>query len=627
MSYRTKALDTEGMPPGIPHIIVNEAAERFSFYGMKAVLVVFMTQYLWLMGDRAEVPMSEVRANQVFHTFGAFVYFLPIFGAILSDLFWGKYNTIIWLSLVYCAGHGALALMGVLGDPTMWLFVGLGLIALGAGGIKPCVSAHVGDQFGRRNQHLLVRIFNWFYFAINLGAFASTALTPFTLEWYGPHWAFGIPGVLMALATLVFWLGRKHFAHLPARPGPFLRELTSRDGVMAIVKLLPLVLFVGIFWALFDQTGSSWIFQLQDMDREIFGVELLPSQVQAVNPILILTLVPLFAYVIYPLLDRFFKLTALRKISIGLFLAALAFTVPALTQEAIDRGQTPHVSWQILAFLLLTMSEIMVSIVCLEFFYTQAPLKIKSLVMSIGLLPVFLGNQIIVGVNHWIEVPSVVENRSELALVRHAGLDGIEETEDDVVCRYRDGILQGVEFADWEIFARGALQIENFVEANGRKFPDDKTGQRLLDGLEDQWGNSLIYELRNRQLARIRSVGADGQDKSRWDQGVMLRLIPNNAEQSADSKKMTWLEKRKRALDVEPSADAGSDDGVEKIDSTEYPPGEGIERTYFSGGSAGMTSLEGARYFWFFTKMMLITAVLFVPFAKLYRVRNYLNAE
>jgi POT family proton-dependent oligopeptide transporter len=102
--------------------------------------------------------------------------------------------------LVYCLGHFALAL-----DHTrLGLLLGLGLIALGPGGIKPCVSAHVGDQFGRSNAHLLPHTFGWFYFAVNLGVFASTLATPWLLQQLCPGWAFGVPGLLMVAATLLF---------------------------------------------------------------------------------------------------------------------------------------------------------------------------------------------------------------------------------------------------------------------------------------------------------------------------------------------------------------------------------------------------------------------------------------
>src|SRR5690606_3573456 len=121
-------------------------------------------------------------------TFTAAAYFFPVFGALLADVFLGKYRTILYLSIVYCIGHAALALMGTPGvGPSMWLFIGLMLISIGSGGIKPCVSANVGDQFGKANQHLLTKVYQWFYFSINFGAFLSTLLTPWVLQHHGPH--------------------------------------------------------------------------------------------------------------------------------------------------------------------------------------------------------------------------------------------------------------------------------------------------------------------------------------------------------------------------------------------------------------------------------------------------------
>ncbi len=388
------------MPGGIPYIIVNEAAERFSFYGMRAILVVFMTQYL-LDSSGMLAVMSEEDARGWYHLFVSAVYVTPLLGALLSDGILGKYRTIILLSLVYCAGHFVLAL-----DDTRWgLTVGLGLIALGAGGIKPCVSAHLGDQFGRSNQGLLARAFSWFYFAINFGAFISSLATPWLLVHYGSTIAFGLPGVLMLAATLVFRAGRYKFVHVPPGGRRFLKEAFSRTGLGAIGRLTVVYLFVAVFWSLFDQTGSSWVLQAGQMDRMLFGVELLPAQVQAVNPLLVMLLIPVFSYKIYPAIDRVFPLTPLRKIAIGLFLAALAFAIPTAIQVSIDQGGTPSIGWQLLAYVVLTSAEVMVSITSLEFSYTQAPKTMKSFVMAFFMLSISLGNLFTSAVNFFIQQP------------------------------------------------------------------------------------------------------------------------------------------------------------------------------------------------------------------------------
>lgn len=386
------------MPPGIPYIVGNEAAERFSFYGMRAILVVFMTQHLVDAAGQLDV-MSEAEAKGWYHLFVSAVYFTPLLGALISDALLGKYRTIIALSIVYCLGHFVLAL----DDTRTGLAMGLALIALGAGGIKPCVSAHIGDQFGQSNRHLLPTAFSWFYFAINVGAFTSTLITPWLLTRHGASLAFALPGLFMLLATVVFWAGRRRFVHVPPGGTAFLSQAVGPIGLGVMTKLAAVFLFIAIFWSLFDQTASAWVLQAQHMDRQIFGVELLPAQIQATNPLLVLCLIPAFAYGVYPALERLMVLTSPRKIAMGLFLAALAFVVPSLAQEAIDSGATPHIAWQLLAYLLLTSAEVMVSITGLEFAYTQAPLRMKSLVMALFMLSIAAGNLLTSAINFLIE--------------------------------------------------------------------------------------------------------------------------------------------------------------------------------------------------------------------------------
>jgi len=400
MAYLTRPLEQQGMPAGIPYIIGNEAAERFSFYGMRTILVVFMTQYL-MGADGQLAPMNEEDAKGWYHLFVSAVYFTPLIGAVLSDVWLGKYRTILLLSLVYCAGHLALAL----DDTRVGLALGLGLIALGAGGIKPCVSAHVGDQFGWRNRQLISRTFGWFYAAINVGAFVSTLLTPWVLRHHGPHWAFGIPGVLMALATLLFWMGRNKFVHVPPAGPAFLREALAPESLRIFGRLALIYLFVAVFWSLFDQTGSSWVLQAQQMDRHLFGIEVLPSQIQAANPLLVILLIPLFSYVIYPALGRIMKLTPMRKVAMGFFLAAAAFAISSLAQVRIDAGGAPSILWQLAAYVVLTSAEVMVSITALEYSYTQAPRTMKSFIMALFMLSVSLGNLFTSAVNFFIQNP------------------------------------------------------------------------------------------------------------------------------------------------------------------------------------------------------------------------------
>lgn len=385
--YLTAPLKTEKMPPGIPYIVGNEAAERFNFYGMRAILVVFMTKYL-VDRSGAAAPMTENAANASYHLFLFANYFFPTMGAILSDAFLGKYRTIIWLSLVYCLGSVVLAL-----DHTRFgLTAGLTLIAIGSGGIKPCVSAHVGDQFGALNQHLLSRAFGWFYFSVNFGSFFSILLVPWLLENYGALPAFGVPAVLMLLATVVFWMGRYKFAHIPPAGKQFLEETFSPEGRAALGRLAILYVFVAIFWSLWDQSGGEWVLQAEKMNLHFLGINWLASQIQAVNAIMILAFIPLFQYLIYPAVSRVFPLTPLRKIGLGLIVTGLSFLVSAWIEKQIAAGLKPSIGWQLPAYALLSAGEVMVSITSLEFAYTQAPKAMKSVVMALYLLSISAGN-------------------------------------------------------------------------------------------------------------------------------------------------------------------------------------------------------------------------------------------
>jgi POT family proton-dependent oligopeptide transporter len=407
-----EALDNK-FPSQIKYIVGNEACERYSYYGMKSILTVFMIQVLLF---------QEADATFTYHIFSSLCYFFPVLGAFISDRIWGKYKTILYLSLVYCAGHAVLSIW----ETKMGLYAGLGLIAFGSGGIKPCVSAHVGDQFKANQQHLLKKVYELFYFMINFGSFFSTLVTPWTLKHYGASIAFGIPGVLMFLATIVFWMGRKEFVHVPPsksdghgffavlfsamgnqkkrKPGQsFLDAALGEhnqeqiDATKSVIDIAKLFAAISVFWALFDQHGSSWVIQAGKMDLNFMGMQFEASQIAAWNPIMVMGLIPLFSMGFYPLLDKMgLKTTPIRRITWGMFVAAIAFVIVAAIQMSMESSPeaSVNVMWQFFPYLVMTMAEVMISITGLEFAYTQAPRAMKSSVMSIWLLTVFFGNLI-----------------------------------------------------------------------------------------------------------------------------------------------------------------------------------------------------------------------------------------
>src|SRR5690554_575480 len=408
----TTNTDNNKFPPQIKYIVGNEACERYSYYGMRSILTVFMIQVLLF---------QEAKATSVYHLFAGACYLTPLLGAWISDRIWGKYKTILYLSLIYCVGHAVLAIW----ETEYGLYVGLGLIALGSGGIKPCVSAHVGDQFKANQQHLLKKIYELFYFMINFGSFFSTLITPWTLDKFGPSVAFGIPGILMFIATFIFWLGRKQFVHVPPTKSDghglipvvlsAFKHNSSRtsgmkfldgaikdhsqeqiEAVRAVFDIAKLFAAISVFWALFDQHGSSWVIQAMNMDLVFMGVQFSASQIAAWNPIMVMGLIPFFSLIVYPFFEKMgVQMTPLRRMTWGMFVGAISFLIIGMIQIWMDASDDKiNVMWQFFPYLVITMAEVMISITGLEFAYTQAPRSMKSSIMSIWLLTVFFGNLI-----------------------------------------------------------------------------------------------------------------------------------------------------------------------------------------------------------------------------------------
>ncbi|HVV55252.1 MAG TPA: MFS transporter, partial [Mucilaginibacter sp.] len=307
------------------------------------------------------------------------------------------------------------------------------LIAIGAGGIKSCVSANVGDQFDKSNQDLLSKVYGWFYFSINAGSMVSTVLIPWVYANYGPTLAFGIPGVLMALATIIFFSGRKMYVKVPPvgvnknnfvfisvyalfnigkkEKGQSLLDVAKGkfdpekvEGIKAVWRVMFVFFFALGFWAVWDQNLSEWVLQLQSMDRTVnlgfTKFTIYSGQVQTFNPVFLLLFIPLFNYWIYPRLDKIgLKTTPLRRFGAGLILTAVSFVIIALIQSNIDKGGHPTFWWQVLAYVMLSAAEVLVSITGLEYAYTHSPKSMKSTMTAVWLMVVAVGNLITAWVN------------------------------------------------------------------------------------------------------------------------------------------------------------------------------------------------------------------------------------
>lgn len=464
------------MPRQIPFIIANEGCERFSFYGMRNILTVFLSTMLLTYLPQGERTGA---AKEVFHTFVIGVYLFPMLGGWLSDRFFGKYNTVLWFSLIYCAGHACLALFD---DNVTGFYTGLLLIALGSGGIKPLVASFVGDQFDQKNKHLAKVVFDAFYWMVNVGSFLASLTMPIFLRKLGPAIAFGIPGALMFIATIVFWSGRRHYVMVPPAPpspdsflrvvrtalsrgttgkvlgslgvllgagalaltpqfgivvafclgvvlligiagtGAWLQLDRARDahpdaaieGVRAVLRLLVVFALTSPFWSLFDQKASTWVIAADAMVKPSWFE---PSQMQAFNPFLVLVLIPLNTLFTYPALRRLgWDPTPLRRMVLGLGFAALAWVAIGGIQLVIDGGAPVSLMWQIGPYILLTLGEVLISTTGLEFSYSQAPPAMKGVIMSFWYLSVTMGNVWVLMTNSTVKSPSALEAISSTGL-------------------------------------------------------------------------------------------------------------------------------------------------------------------------------------------------------------------
>jgi len=420
-------------PRAVPYIIGNEAAERFSFYGMRSILTLFLVKQFFLPAGEG-TDIANAHANKLHHLFVMVAYALPFVGGMIADWFTGKYKLILYISMVYCLGHLMLAMFdgGLTGFE-----VGLLVVAIGAGGIKSCVSANVGDQFDASNQDLLSKVYGWFYFSINAGSTVSQLMIPWTYDRFGPKVAFGVPGILMALATIIFFSGRKKYVKVPPqgvnrnnlvfitwyalthsgqkKPGQSLLDVAKGpydpervEGIKAVYRVMSVFFFALAFWAVWDQCLSEWTLYAEKMNRVVnlgfTSITVLPGQLATLNTVFLLLFIPLFNYVIYPWLDkRGLKTTPLRRLGTGLILTALSFVVIGLVHNSIEHGAKPSMFWEVLAFVILSAAEVLVSITGLEYAYTHSPKSMKSTMTGIWFLVVSFGNLITALVNGLIE--------------------------------------------------------------------------------------------------------------------------------------------------------------------------------------------------------------------------------
>jgi POT family proton-dependent oligopeptide transporter len=392
----------ERYPPQAFYVIFTEGAERLSYYGLTAILATHLTRNL---------NFSDADSATFSFFFSGLVYFAPLLGGFVADRYLGRYRTILYVSLGYVLGHAVLSAW----DTKTGVYVGCVLIAMGAGGIKPCVSAFMGDQFKPEQANLIERAYGWFYFAINVGSVIGILVVPYVFDRQSAWLAFLIPGIAMALALVIYVAGRGHYTKVPAsgpRPDGFLAVvlgggLTAKgqakfppeaiNGVRATFRIAAVFSFISVFWALFFQYNSSWQLQAEHMNRDVFGFQISAGHLSLYNSVFVLALIPVMNGIYKRRSAAGREVKPLTKMAIGMYIAPLGFLSALVLQRLLDQATAastppPHALWQVAQYFFLSLAEVLISVTGLEFAFTQAPKSMKGAIMGVWFLTFSVGS-------------------------------------------------------------------------------------------------------------------------------------------------------------------------------------------------------------------------------------------
>ncbi|HQR06590.1 MAG TPA: oligopeptide:H+ symporter [Gemmatales bacterium] len=370
----------KGHPTGFYFFFWGELAERCSFYGMKVILIVYMTKTLGFKDGEATKWESY---------FTAAAFLTPLLGGWIADRYLGKYWTIVGFAIPYVIGNALMIFEG-----KYFLLAAMAIIAFGSGVIKPNISSLMGmtyDQQRPGQDQLRSNAFMMFYWAINFGSLISKFFMPILRNKVGPNIAFLLPTVLIATALAIFALGKRYYARdIPSRKKKLTLE-ENRERWTVFSRLLGVFVLIIVFWSTFLQKDNVWVYFIRDhIDLTINGVEYKPDQFLFLNAFFILTLLPLAGWIYHVLEKRGIKLRPTDKMQLGFVFAALApltFVVVTLLP-----GTGHSIFWVVLAFFFLTIGEVLISPVGLELAFVAAPPTMKGFVTACFLLTSFAGS-------------------------------------------------------------------------------------------------------------------------------------------------------------------------------------------------------------------------------------------
>lgn len=411
-----------GHPKGLYILFFTELWERFSYYGMRAILVLYLISTV--NGDNPGFGWEKADAINLYGTYTMLVYVMSILGGLVADKLWGQKRTVLIGGLLLCAGHGILAV------DALWAFyAGLGLIILGVGGLKPNISTMVGGLYPvgdiRRDKGFTI-----FYIGINIGAFLSALIVGGVAEIHGWHYGFGLAGIGMLLGQAVFMWGQKYLKGVgeatkdlsPDEAAAKAKPLTSieidRMKVMGISFLLIIV-----FWGAFEQAGGLMnIYTAQKTDLTLgftlplIGDAIPASWFQSVNAFFIITLgVPIASFWVW-WRNKGKESSSIFKMATGVIIMGSGFLFMSAASLEFEENGSSAMYWLVLAYLFHTIGELCASPVALSYITKLAPLKYASLMMGAYFAATGLGNKVAGLVGEWSQSAGELEIFTGIAI-------------------------------------------------------------------------------------------------------------------------------------------------------------------------------------------------------------------
>lgn len=394
-----------GHPIGLFVLFLTEMWERFSFYGMRALLVLYMTQHLIqaaqsgtdivgfnvlqagleaIFGPLAIQPL----ASQIYGLYTGFVYFTPLFGGIIADRFLGQRKTVVIGGVLMAAGHFMMAFEA-------YFLIALMLLILGNGCFKPNISTQVGNLYPVGDP-CRDGAFTIFYMGINLGAFFAPLVCGTLGQRYGWHYGFGAAGVGMVIGLIIYLAGQKHLGEdrfTENRRKKIGSDPLTNEEWRAIGGLMVLAVVNIVFWAVYEQQGNTLqLFADQRAEWHIFGWEMPSTWFQSLNPAFIFLLAPLIGGMSARRVSKGNGHSSIGKMAFGAMMLGASFLVLIVGITGLDSNEKISFLWLALCTLIYTIGELYLSPVGLSLVTKVSPAKAVSTVMGLWFLSTFFGN-------------------------------------------------------------------------------------------------------------------------------------------------------------------------------------------------------------------------------------------